>query len=153
MQHIQTLLYNVKESLAIVIGLILAFLMPIAPLLITVGVFIFADTITGIWKAKKTGDKITSRKLSVIVSKMVLYQSAIILFFLLEKYIIGDMVAFFVSIPWFLTKLVACTLCSIEVKSIDENYTAITGVSMWDRFKKLLARAKEVKDDIKEVTK
>ena len=37
-----------------------AFLMPIKPLMILVGLIIILDTIFGIWKCKKQGNEITS---------------------------------------------------------------------------------------------
>lgn len=152
-QSILNLLTQIKTSIGIVISIICSFFLPIVPLLLIVGLFIFSDTIVGIWKAKKLKERVTSRRLSAIISKMVLYQSAVILIFLMEKFIIGDMVTYFVSIPLFLTKIVSCVLCSIEGKSIDENVTAITGVSIWERFKLLLKRAKEVKKEIADTAK
>lgn len=136
-----------RGKLSVFITAIAAFLLPIQPLLLTVGLFIAADTVLGIWRANKRKEKITSRKLSNVVSKMILYQGAVLLFFALEKFILGDFVSAFVNIPWFLTKLVAATLCLIEIKSIDESFVLIYGFSVWDRFKSFLKRAKGVKDD------
>ena len=129
-------------------AILAAFLAPIKALMIIVGVCILSDTFTGIWKAKKKGDKITSRKLSAVISKMVLYQGAIVLIYCIEKFIIADFIGYFVDIPLFLTKLVAAILCFIELMSINENYTAISGVSIWSKFKEMIKRAKEVKEEV-----
>lgn len=130
-----------------------AFLMPIKPLLILVGLMIFLDTIFGVWKCKKNGTQITSKGLSSIVSKMVLYQASVILFFALEKFIFGDFVLLFTSIPLFLTKIVATLLVGIEITSISENVEEATGVSIWQRIKSMLGRVKEIKNDVNDIIK
>ena len=153
MTLINHLIEQLKTTTGVIIALVCSFLMPIATVLIVVGLFIFADTITGIWKSIKKQQKITSKRLSNVISKMVLYQSAVVLFFVLEKYILGDMVLHFISVQWFLTKLVALTLVSIELTSINENIYAVTGFSFWNKFKDLLKRTKEIKDEISDVSK
>lgn len=134
------------------LAIIAAFLAPVKALVIVVGACIVMDTITGMLKARKKKEPITSRKLSVVISKMFLYQGALILFFAIEKYILADFVGYFVDIPLFLTKILAAVLAGIELMSINENYQAISGVSIWGKFKEMLAMAKEVKADIKELT-
>ena len=47
-----------------------------------------------------------------------------------------------------LTKILSLILCSIECISINENYIAIRGISIWDSMKNLFARAKEIKTDL-----
>ncbi len=149
--HMKTFLstFFLKQLLLTVI----AFLLPIKGILILVGLMILADTITGIYKAKKRGEVINSRRLSDVVSKMFLYQGAIVLFFMIDKYLLGDIIGIFTTVEYLGTKIVALTLVSIEIKSIDENQMAITGVSLWTRFKDLIKRAKEIRTDIKDVTK
>ena len=84
--------------------LVATFLLPIRALIFLVGLLIIIDTISGIWKAKKTHQAITSRKLSAVISKMVLYQAGVILFFVLEKYMLGEFVRLFTSMPYFFAK-------------------------------------------------
>jgi len=128
--------------------LILAFILPIRPLILVVGLCICLDTLIGLYRSKKLKQKITSHKLSNVISKMVLYQSAILLFFCIEKYILADFIAIFTGIEWFLTKIVAATLAAIELKSINESYEVITGYSLWDKFKGFLKRGKELKNEL-----
>ena len=127
--------------------------MSIVPLILIVGAAIGLDTIIGIYRSYKLKESITSRKLSRLISKMVLYQSAIVLFFCIEKYILNDFIVVFTAIPLILTKLVSVTLIFIEMQSINENWMSITGVSLWGRFKELLNRGKDLKTEIKELTK
>lgn len=148
MLHTNLMLF-LKNLLAIVA----AFLIPIKGIMLTVGLMIAVDTVIGIYRSKKLGIKITSRKLSNLVSKMVLYQSAIVLFFMIEKYMLVDILLMFTSMEFLVTKLVALTLISIELKSIDENYKSISKVSLFSKFKEMLKRAKEVKDDLKDLNK
>jgi len=113
-----------------------------------IGVLISIDTITGIWKANKIEEKITSRKLSSIISKLALYEVTVIMFFLIDKFILNDIILTFFSVPFMLTKVVALVLASIEVMSINESYKQVKQVDLWQSAKALFARAKEIKDDI-----
>ena len=113
-----------------------------------IGVLIIIDTITGIWKAKKIGDKITSRKLSAIISKLALYEITVIMFFLIDQFILNDIILTFFSVPFMLTKIVALVLASIEVMSINENYKVVKGIDLWQSMKLLFARAKDIKEDL-----
>jgi multisubunit Na+/H+ antiporter MnhG subunit len=133
----------------IILGL-MAFLAPIQGILITVGVLILSDTIIGIWKARKLKEKISSRKLSQIISKMFLYEGTIILFFMIDKFMLGDILQQFFAVEFLLTKVVALVLASIEVFSMDENYRAVRTYGLWHAFKKLVGRAKDVKDELKD---
>ena len=142
---------NLKTSIIMILAIITAFLAPIIPLILIVGLCMTLDTIGGILRAKKLKEPVTSRKLSKLISKMVLYQTALITFFCIEKYIIGDFVILFTSISLFITKLVAATLAYIEIKSIGENIEIITGKNIWKSFKELLNRTKELKQEVEKV--
>ena len=72
-------------------------------------------------------------------------------FFFIDKFIIGEFTAIFIEIPLILTKILAATLCFIELKSIDENYKIIKGKSLWGEFKDLLARSKELKAEVSDL--
>jgi hypothetical protein len=116
-----------------------------------IGVLISIDTITGIWKANKIGEKLTSRKLSAIISKLALYEVTVIMFFLIDQFILNDIILIFFSVPFMLTKIVALVLSSIEVMSINENYKVVKGVDLWQSMKLLFARAKDIKDDLNKI--
>jgi phage-related holin len=118
-----------------------------------IGVLICIDTITGIWKANKLKEKITSRKLSSIISKLALYEVTVIMFFLIDQFILNDIILTFFSVPFMLTKVVALVLASIEVMSINESYKQVYHLDLWDSLKKLLARSAEIKEDIKKIKK
>ena len=142
------LLANIRLSFTKLLAVVGAFFLPISGILFLVGFAIFLDTLTGLWKAKKLKIPITSRKLSAVVSKLFLYEIAVIGFYLIDYFILNDIIMKFFSVPLMLTKILALILVSIECISINENYFAIRQISIWDSMKLLFARAKEIKNDI-----
>ena len=128
-----------------------AFLMPISGLLFLVGFVIVLDTVTGIWKSYKNKVKITSRGLSAIISKMLLYEVTVVLFYMIDTFILNNIILQFFSVDLLLTKVLALILVSIEVMSINENYKAVKGLDLWQAMKNLFARAKEIKKSVDEI--
>ena len=148
--QLSLLLISIQSELLTLISICFAFFLPISGILLMIGVLIIIDTFTGIWKAKKLGEKITSRKLSSIISKLALYELTVIMFFLIDKFILNDIILTFFSVPFMLTKVVALVLASIEVMSINENYKVIStkNLDLWQSAKALFARAKDIKEDL-----
>ena len=142
------LLTSIQKSMVQLLAVIGAFFLPISGILFLIGFAIVIDTLTGIWKSKKLGIPITSRKLSAIVSKLFLYEVAVIGFYLIDYWILNDIILVFFSIPLMLTKILSLVLCSIEVISINENIKAVKGLDIWSAFKNLLQRSKEIKQDL-----
>jgi len=142
------LLASIKQYIIQLLAVVGAFFLPISGILFLIGFAIVLDTITGLWKAKKLKIKITSRKLSAIISKLMLYEVAVIGFYLIDYFILNDIIMKFFSVPLMLTKILSLVLCSIEVISISENYKAVKGIDIWSAFKNLLQRSKEIKQDI-----
>jgi hypothetical protein len=128
-----------------------AFLMPISGLLFLVGFVIVLDTVTGIWKSYKNKVKITSRGLSAIISKMLLYEVTVVLFYMIDTFILNNIILQFFSVDLLLTKVLALILVSIEVMSINENYKAVKGLDLWQAMKNLFARAKDIKKEVDEI--
>lgn len=109
--------------------MLLAILAPIKAVMITVGVLIFVDLISGTWAAKKRNEPITSAAFRRTLSKMLIYQVAVISGFLVEHYILqGD-------IP--VSKIIAGFIGLVELKSVLENGNTILGT---DVFKALIAK-------------
>ena len=139
-------LYSTK-----LMAIILSFFLPIVGILILIAASVILDTITGIWKAKKLKQPITSRRLSAIISKILLYEATVMLFFAMDKFLLNDIVLSFFSIELLTTKILALTMVSIEVISINENYKQVKGIDLWASLKNLFARAKEVTSDFKNI--
>ena len=142
------LLSSIQKSSLQLLAVISAFFLPITGILFLIGFAILVDTLTGIWKAKKLGVTITSRRLSAIISKLMLYEVAVIGFYLIDKFILNDIILQFFSVPLMLTKILSLILVSIEVMSINENYKEVKGIDIWQGMKNLFARAKEIKKDL-----
>lgn len=132
-------------------AIILSFFLPIVGILILIAASVILDTITGIWKAKKLKQPITSRRLSAIISKILLYEATVMLFYAMDKFLLNDIVSSFFSIELLTTKILALTMVSIEVISINENYKQVKGIDLWASLKNLFARAKEVTSDFKNI--
>lgn len=150
-QQLSLLASNLKNSILAFYGIALAFLTPIIPLMVIVFGAILLDTVFGILRARKVKEEITSRRLSKIISKLLLYQLVIILAFSTEKFILSDIIGIFCQIHLIGTKLVTTVLLFIEGTSISENYKILTGVSIWQKAKELIGRGKELKKDIKDI--
>ena len=149
--QLSLLLISIQSKILTLISICLAFFLPISGILLMIGVLIVIDTVAGIWKAKKIGEKITSRRLSAIISKLALYELTVIMFFLIDRFILNDIILIFFSVPFMLTKIVALVLSSIEVMSINESWKQVKQVDLWQSAKALFARAKEIKDGINNI--
>lgn len=116
--------------------------LPIKPVLITVGVLIFADLIFGLAAAHKQQHQITSAALRRTVTKSVVYLSAVMLGYICEHFLLGDLVA--------VSKIIAGTIGLVEMKSILENADIINGGSL---FKAIVAKLGSENDKLQELPK
>ena len=132
---------------------ILLLFAPIYGLLIAVAAAIILDTFTGIFKSiKLNGFKsIRSRKLSNIVSKMLLYEVCILFLFLIDKYLLNEFIKEAFGFELMFTKICAIVLIFIELVSIKENIEDAFKIEIWPMIKNLLSRAKEFKSDIDDI--
>ena len=151
--QLSLLILSIQQEILTLISICLAFFLPISGILLMIGVLIVIDTVAGIWKAKKIGEKITSRRLSAIISKLALYEITVIMFFLIDAFILNDILLKFFSVPFMLTKVVALVLASIEVMSINESWKQVKNIDLWTSLKNLLARSAEIKNDIGKIKK
>lgn len=114
----------------------MAALAPIKPVMITVGILIVSDLITGVWAARKRGEPITSAALGRTISKMVVYQTAVITGFLLQRYLLGD------ALP--VVNVIGGVIGMVEFKSFIENANCIIE---GDVFKEILKKLGSKNDD------
>jgi len=142
------LLYSIKNSALKLLSICFSFFLPISGILGLLFALILADTATGIWKANHLKQEITSRKLSAIISKLLLYELCVILFFLIDYFILNDIILVFFSVPLMLTKVLALVLASIEIMSVSENWRIVKGVNLFQSAKLLFTRAIDIKNDI-----
>lgn len=103
---------------------IVAFISPLLPLAVLVSTLIATDFIFGIYRAYKLGELINSRKMGHTISKMFLYNMAVLTVFMLEKIIVGTDMQF--------TKIAVGVIAMVEVKSIDESFKILYGFSIYE---------------------
>jgi hypothetical protein len=116
------------------LGIATVFL-PIKELMITIGFLVAMDMVVGIWKAIKLGQRIRSRRMSDTITKLMLYQIAIVSGFLIETYVIEQLIP--------ITKLIATVVAIIEFKSIIESIESVTGKDLWSKIKAIIGRKSE----------
>lgn len=115
-------LQQAKDKLATASLGVFAVLAPVKPTLIAVGVLIVADLISGLIAAAKKKEPITSAGLRRTVTKMFVYQMAVVTGFIAETYLIGDLVP--------VTKIVSGMIGVVELKSVFENLNIISGQNL-----------------------
>lgn len=140
-----------STKLQAVLFALLSILAPVKPLVFIAVLAIILDTAFGIWRSvKKSGwTSIRSRRLSHTISKSLLYSGAIVFIFLLEKFVVADILGHFIAIDLVLTKAFTFFCVITEVKSINESYFSVTGVNVWDKFLAFVKRSREQIEDLK----
>lgn len=132
---------------------LLLLFVPIYGLLIAVGTAIILDTFTGVFKSIKLYGwrSVKSRKLSNIVSKMMLYEICILLLFVMDKFVLNEFVKHAFGFDFMFTKICAILLMFIELVSVKENVEEAFKIDIWKMVKSALNRAKDIRADIKEI--
>lgn len=112
----------------------IAVLSPIHAMLIATGFLIAIDTITGVWRAKVRGEKITSNGFRRLITKIVAYNLAIVTGFVIQTYMIPAIAV---------VGLISAAIAVTEGKSILENLSEITGVDLLSAVKEKLMGKKD----------
>lgn len=112
---------------------ILAFLAPMKVTFIVMFIVILCDLITGIWASKVKNIHISSRRLRKSVAKVLMYFQVIFLLFIIEYGIFNDLG---INI-W---RFIAGFICFVELFSIAENATIITGNKIFIKIVTLLSK-------------
>ena len=107
---------------------------------------VVTDLFTGIWAAKKRGEKVTSWGMRKTVSKLLAYEIAIVLAFVMESALVP-------ALP--VVKAVAGFIGAIEFKSGMENLSRILGVDLLVAVKGIIQGTKlnEEKADVEDTSK
>lgn len=126
---------TMKTWLISILLSVLAAISPIVPLFITATLLIISDMVFAIYRAYKNRVPITSRKLSQVLPKLILYNIGILLAFLVEKYVLVD------TIP--ISKLALGVISMVEMKSIDESFQSIFGYSLYSKLLAMIKRPEQ----------
>jgi phage-related holin len=105
------------------IGVLLVVTLPIRPALIAVSLLVLIDFLTGIAASYKEGRRITSGGFRRTVVKTLVYQTAILVAFMIETWLLEG-----VAVVKVITGLIAIT----EGKSFFENIYRLTGINFWN---------------------
>ena len=123
-----------------ILAFLAMFLLTVEPALWAIGMLIFADTLTGIWKTvyKFGWEAFDSRKLGRVLAKIILYPLALLLAYDCEHILAP-------SIPWLYVTM--GIIAMVEVKSIFENIGIILGYDLWQKIKDAIWKAKKDEDE------
>jgi heme/copper-type cytochrome/quinol oxidase subunit 1 len=133
-----------------IIASILTILAPVLPMIILAILMVIIDTGFGMWRTVKLRgwDNLLSKKFSDIFGKIIIYSLAILVTYFIEMYIAKDIIAEFISVELFMTKVIAGAVVYTEIKSIDEKYEQVTKKSFLRGLRKIVTRAKEEKTNL-----
>lgn len=126
---------DVKDFITGLLVSTVAVFAPIKAVILVTGILIFADLITGILAARKKGEKITSAGLRRTVTKIFIYNSAIMLGFLAEKYMLDGFIP--------VSKIASGLIATVELASLYENLNTLNGNNL---FKALIDKLGSVND-------
>lgn len=143
-----------KTNALIALSGLITIFAPVGPLMTISLISILLDVCFGVWRSYKRRknieakfwDVMQSQKLYATAVKSVIYTGSISFFFLVEKYIAGDIIAHFIAIELLLTKAIALFLVFVEVKSMNESYKDVTGKDILVSFKKFISGLKTESD-------
>lgn len=140
-----------KTKISIFALSLLSILAPVKPMVLIAIAFIWLDLCFGVWRSVKLKGwrSIRSRGLARTISKSLLYAGGIVAVFLLEKFVISDLIGLFVSVELVLTKAFTFFCAFIEIKSINESYFEVTGKDVLKSFKEFLTAKKQEWDEFK----
>lgn len=130
---------DVKDFITGLLVSCVAVFAPIKAVILVTGLLIFADLITGILAARKKGQKITSAGLRRTVTKIFIYNAAIMLGFLAETYMLDGFIP--------VSKIASGLIAVVELASLYENLNVLHGSNI---FKQLIDRLGSINDSNKE---
>lgn len=113
---------------------VLAVFVPIQAMLLTVLVLVLADLFFGVWVAKRRGEAITSRGIRRSITKILVYELALLLVFLAEQNL---------GLPLPATKIVGSLIAVAELKSLIESFDTLLGTNLFRSLIERLAPAKK----------
>lgn len=111
-----------KEYVFALLTALVGIFAPIKEVLATVMVLILLDLATGIYAAHKRGESINSSAIRRTVSKIFVYETAIIAGFLAQAYLVKDLIP--------VASLIGSVVGLVELKSVLENLNSISGTDL-----------------------
>lgn len=130
--------FILKHSEALLISTLAVFA-PIRAMIIVAALLIILDFIVGIIAAKKRGEEIKSSKMGTTVSKLLIAETAIIMCYLVQHYLLMDSFA--------LVNIAAGIIGTKELYSLMESLNSISGGKMFTEILTKLSSINAKKDE------
>lgn len=127
---------------------LIAFFTPVSGIAIGMGLLVILDTITGLVRAHKTGEKIRSRRLGQMATKSLIYLAVLYMVFPVDYYLLNSLMMLMFDIEYLTIKVIAISFSLIELTSIKENIELAFKIDIFATIKKALSRATNIKEDI-----
>jgi len=138
-----------KIWLSSILYSLLLFFAPIKGIIVIVALSTMIDTGFGVWKAKKLGEKLSSKAFrSGLVPKLLSYVGTVMMVYGSDVFIINSLVSNIVDVEFMATKVIALTLIINEAKSIDESFEAVKGYSLIAKLLEIINNLKDVKKQL-----
>lgn len=138
-----------KSYLSSTLYSVLIFFAPIKGIIVIVALSTMIDTAFGIWKAKKMGEKLSSKAFRTgLVPKLLSYVGTVMMVYGSDVFIINSLVSNIVDVEFMATKVIALTLIINEAKSIDESFEAVKGYSLIAKLLEIINNLKDVKKQL-----
>jgi hypothetical protein len=135
---------------------VLTFFAPSAGILLVVLGFVVLDIITAYFRInrqRKKGLKVkwTSRSfIRGFVPKLIGYTSLILLFYMMDVFLLNEFIIYFIPIHYLSTKIISLGLIYAELKSIDENWNVMFGKGLLKYIMDLINFGKQIKKNLTE---
>ena len=124
--------FSFADACAKIAVLFISYFSPVKDIVHVMLIFILVDFLSGIWASRKLGEKLKSKKFRKTLTKFLWYTIALILSFMMEKTF---------NLSWAnLSAIIGGFICFIELKSIFENITVITGEPVFMRILNIIKK-------------
>lgn len=152
---INDLKLEMKQIIITLLCSIFTFLLPIKGLVIIITLAVAIDTLLGIYTSKKLGIPIKSHLLYNIAVKIFFYWGALLLGYLLDVFIFDCIITIpftQIKVEYGLSKLCTLVWVLVELVSWDESSQKLGNPPFLKLLKNLISKAKELKEDINDLT-
>lgn len=139
------LIENFISVLASAAMSVITYFTPVLGLIILVAFVAGVDHFFGVWKVKHLKEKLERwNGLKKTFSKIVSYTAIIVVAFVFDRNLMNELAFKLVSVNDIFSKLITLALCFHEWKSINRNFKAVKGVSLWERIMEFISGARKV---------
>lgn len=126
-------LMKLGEKLIHLPELLIIYFAPASGQLFVVAMAVLCDTATGVWAARKVGEKISSRRLADVFPKLLVYFLLILLAHTIEN-------VFKIDFGFSIRSVVSLAVLGNELMSIDENLKKATGKGVFQKLIEAIKR-------------